>query len=241
MLLTYSSLIEQSLVLFITFFGAVITALVAGIAFHEFSHAFTADRLGDKTARMMGRVSLHPARHLDPMGTVFLLIGGFGWGKPVPVNPSRLRYGPEQGRAMVAAAGPISNILLAVLASLPIHLGLVEWRSPFLGPWTVSGWGIAEFAGLYLTSIIIFNVVLAVFNVLPVAPLDGFSVAVGLLPRDLSQTVARLEPYGPGILMLLIVMPFVTQGSVSLLHDVMSPVINGLTQLISGTGERALG
>ena len=112
---------------------------------------------------------------------------------------------------------------------------------PLLGPWSVSGWGIAEYAGLYLSAIIIFNVVLAIFNLLPVAPLDGFSVAVGLLPRDLSQTVARLEPYGPGILMLLIVMPFVTQGSVSLLHDVLSPVINGLTEVISGTGERALG
>lgn len=241
MLLTYSDLLQESFLLFITFFGAVVTALILGIAFHEFSHAFTADRLGDRTARMMGRVSLNPLRHLDPTGTVFLLIGGFGWGKPVPVNPSRLRNGPQTGRAMVAAAGPVSNLLLAVLASIPIHLGLVDWRSPFLIPRSVSSWEVGEYLGLYLGAVIIFNVVLAVFNLLPLAPLDGFSVAVGVLPRDLSETVARLEPYGPGILMLLIVMPFVTQGSVSLLHEVMSPVINGLTELIVGGGGRAIG
>ncbi len=241
MLFTYSELISKSLVLFITFFGAVVTALVAGIAFHEFSHAFTADQLGDRTARMMGRVSLNPRRHLDPTGTVFLLIGGFGWGKPVPVNPARLRNGPEAGRAMVAAAGPASNLLLAVIASIPIHLGLVDWRSPFLVPSSVSGWGLQEYVGLYLSSIIIFNVVLAVFNLLPLAPLDGFSVAVGLLPRDLSRSVAKLEPYGPGILLLLIVMPFVAPGSVSLLHEVMSPLINALTEVISGTSGRAIG
>ncbi|MPZ49771.1 MAG: site-2 protease family protein [Dehalococcoidia bacterium] len=227
------------MLLFLTFFGAVVVALICGIAFHEFSHAFTADRLGDGTARAAGRVSLNPVRHLDPAGTVFLMIGGFGWGKPVPVNPWRLRNGPKNGRAMVAAAGPLSNILLAALASLPMHLGLVDWRSPFLVPSSVSGWSAGDYAGLFLGSLIIFNVVLAVFNLLPIAPLDGFAVAVGLLPSELSTTVARLEPYGPGILMLLIVMPFVAPGQVSLLHEFMSPLINGLTDLIAGGG-RAL-
>ena len=236
MLLTYSELLQESLLLFLTFFGAVVSALLAGIAFHEFSHAFVADRLGDRTARAAGRVSLNPARHLDPTGTVFLMLGGFGWGKPVPVNPSRLRNGPKSGRAMVAAAGPLANLLLAVLASLPMRLGLVDWRSPFLVPRSISSWEAGDYLGLYLAALIIFNVVLAIFNLLPVAPLDGFAVAVGLLPRDLSSSVARLEPYGPGILLLLIVMPFVTQGSVSILHEVMSPLINGLTELIAGGG-----
>jgi Zn-dependent protease len=141
---------------------------------------------------------------------------------------------------MVAAAGPIANIVLAVIASLPLHLELTAWRSPFLIPRTVSGWGIEEYAGLFLSAVIIFNVILAVFNLLPIAPLDGFSVAVGLLPRDLSRSLARLEPYGPGILMILIVLPFVSQGSISILHEVMSPAINGLTELIAGGG-RAIG
>jgi Zn-dependent protease len=235
LLLTYSDLLSQSLWLFITFFGAVVAALLCGIAFHEFSHAFTADRLGDHTARLMGRVSLNPARHLDPTGTVFMLIAGFGWGKPVPVNPRLLRNGPQTGRAMVAAAGPLSNLLLAVLASLPMHLGLVDWHSPFLVPRSVSDWSLAEYVGLFLSAVIIFNLILAVFNFLPVAPLDGFAVAVGLLPRDLSLTVARWEQYGPGILMLLLVLPYVTGYSV--LSDIMSPVLNVLVRIIVGGGD----
>jgi Zn-dependent protease len=236
LLLTYSDLLQHGFFLFLTFFGAVVTALIAGIAFHEFSHAVVADRLGDSTARSMGRVSLNPVRHLDPAGTIFLMIGGFGWGKPVPVNPFRLRHGPQTGRAIVAAAGPVSNIVLAVIASLPIHLGLVDWRSPFLVPFSISTWGLGDYLGLFLASVIIFNIVLAVFNFIPIAPLDGFAVAVGLLPRDLSLSVARLEPYGPGILMLLLVLPFVTQGSVNILYEFMSPLINGLTELIGGGG-----
>ena len=239
MLLTYADLLQHGLLLFLTFFGAVVVALLSGVAFHEFSHALVADRLGDSTARSLGRVSLNPARHLDPAGTIFMMIGGFGWGKPVPVNPFRLRHGPQTGRAIVAAAGPVSNIVLAVLASVPIHLGLVDWRSPFLVPFSIGNWDTGDYAGLFLASMIIFNIVLAVFNLLPIAPLDGFAVAVGVLPRDLSLTVARLEPYGPGILMLLLVLPFVTQGSVNILYEFMSPLINGLTNLIGGGG-RAL-
>jgi Zn-dependent protease len=169
-----------------------------------------------------------------------MMIAGFGWGKPVPVNPWRLRNGPQTGRAMVAAAGPLSNLLLAALASIPMHLGLVDWRSPFLVPRSIGSWGLSDYVGLFLGAVIIFNIVLAVFNFIPLAPLDGFAVAVGLLPRDLSQTVASLERYGPMILLLLLVMPFVTQGQVSLLHQVMSPVINALLEVIVGGG-RAFG
>jgi Zn-dependent protease len=237
LLLTYSELLQESILLFLTFFGAVVTALIVGIAFHEFSHAFTAWRLGDGTARLLGRVSLNPVRHLDPTGTVLLMIAGFGWGKPVPVNPARLRNGPETGRAIVAGAGPIANIIIAVVAALPMQLGLVDWWSPFLIPLSVSDWDVGDYLGLYLSAVVIFNVVLAVFNLLPIAPLDGFSVAVGLLPRDLSRTVAQLEPYGPVILLLLLVLPFVTQGEISVLHAVMSPIINALVKLIAGQGD----
>ena len=237
MLLTYADLLSQSILLFVVFMGSVVTALLVGVTFHEFSHAFTANRLGDGTARMLGRVTLNPMAHLDPAGTAFFFLAGFGWGKPVPVNPARLRNGPETGRAMVAAAGPISNIMLAALAAAPMHLDLVHWWSPFLVPFSVSTWGVTDYLSLYLSAVVVFNVILAVFNLLPVAPLDGFSVAVGLLPRDLSLSLARLEPYGPGILMLLIVLPIVTQGQVSLLHSIMSPIINGLTRIIVGEGD----
>jgi Zn-dependent protease len=240
LLVTYSDLLAEGLGLFVTFFGAVVVALLTGVAFHEFSHAFVADRLGDRTARMMGRVTLNPVRHLDPFGTFMMMFVGFGWGKPVPVNPHRLRNGPEAGRAMVAAAGPASNLIMAGLASLPIHLGLVDWRSPFLIPSSVSSWGLNEYAGLFLSSIIIFNVILAVFNFLPLAPLDGFAVAVGLLPRDLGRQVAQLEKYGPGILMLLFFLPFITNGQVSIFR-LIEPVIDGLTDLISGGNAGTIG
>jgi Zn-dependent protease len=240
LLLTYSELLSIDIWLFLAFAGAVMTALVLGISFHEFSHAFTANMLGDPTAKLQGRVTLNPAAHLDPTGTAFLLLGGFGWGKPTPVNPFRLRNGPRTGRAMVAGAGPVSNILMATVAAIPLRIGLVDWRSPFLVPRSVSDWGLNEYVSLFLTAIIIFNIFLAVFNLLPLAPLDGFAVAVGLLPRDLALEVSKLEQYGPAILMALILLPFVTQGQISILHQIMSPVINGLTELIAGGG-RAIG
>jgi Zn-dependent protease len=234
LLLTYSDLLSESILLFLTFAGAVVTALIVGIAFHECAHAFSAMKLGDNTARMMGRVSLNPARHLDPTGTFFMLVAGFGWGKPTPVNPNRLRFGPLTGRAIVAAAGPVSNVILAVLAAIPIQLGLVDWWSPFVVPFSVSSWDFGDYAGLFLSAIIVFNVVLCVFNLLPISPLDGFSVAVGILPRDLAMSLARLEPYGPLILMILLVLPFVSAGQISLLHTIMSPFIDGLTWVIVG-------
>jgi Zn-dependent protease len=234
LLITYLDLLSESFGMFAAFFGAAIVALVVGVTFHEFSHAFVADRLGDRTARMMGRVSLSPSRHLDPAGSMFMLIAGFGWGKPVPVNPSRLRNGPQTGRAMVAAAGPVSNIILAVLAGLPIQLGLVDWWNPLTRPFSLDQWGLSEYVSLFLGAAIFFNLVLAVFNLLPFAPLDGFAVAVGLLPRDLSVSVARLEQYGPLILMLLLLLPLVSSGQISILHEVMSPIINALSEVISG-------
>ena len=129
---------------------------------------------------------------------------------------------------------------MAVVAAIPLRVGLVDWRSPFLVPRSVTDWGLNEYVSLFLTAIIIFNIFLAVFNLLPLAPLDGFAVAVGLLPRDLALEVAKLEQYGPAILMALILLPFVTSGQISILHQIMSPVINGLTELIAGGG-RAIG
>ena len=234
MLITYSSLLSDSIPMFILFFGSAVVALIAGVTFHEFSHAFVADRLGDHTARMMGRVSLSPARHLDPAGSMFMVLAGFGWGKPVPVNPMRLRNGPQTGRAMVAAAGPISNIILAALAGLPIQLGLVDWWNPLTRPFSLDQWGANEYISLFLGAMIFFNLVLAVFNLLPLSPLDGFAVAIGILPRDLSISVARLERYGPLVLMLLLLLPLVSSGNISILHEILSPIINGLSKIIDG-------
>jgi Zn-dependent protease len=241
LIFAYLDLLQVSLWLFLVFFGSVVAALLVGITFHEFSHALAAYLLGDPMARNMGRLSLNPKVHLDPAGTLLLFVGGFGWGKPVPVNSYRLRNGPKAGMATVAAAGPISNLVVAAAAGLPIHAGLVPWRTPFLVPYSVAAWDRADYLGLFLSSVIIFNVVLAVFNLIPLAPLDGFKVAAGLLPRDLSEMVLSLEPYGLPILFILLMLPLLTHGSVSILFHVMSPVINDLTRVFTGVNGSVFG
>jgi len=230
LLLPYFDYLDEGILVFAVLFGSLLSALVTGIALHEASHAFTADRLGDGTARMMGRVTLNPLRHLDPLGSILLLIVGFGWGKPVPVNPMRLRHGPETGRAMVAAAGPLMNLAIAVLAALPFQLGLIDWD--LRGP--VSSWGAEQYASLYLGSLIVINVLLAVFNLLPIAPLDGFAVALGIMPRDMARSFGRLEKYGLLILMLVIMLPYLSNNQVPGLWSVMGPVVEGVTDLIVG-------
>jgi len=241
LIFAYLDLLQASLWLFLVFFGSVVAALLVGITFHEFSHALAAYLLGDPMARNMGRLSLNPKVHLDPMGTLLLFVGGFGWGKPVPVNSYRLRNGPKAGMAMVAAAGPISNLVIAAAAGLPIHAGVVPWRTPFIVPYSVAAWDGADYLGLFLSSVIIFNVVLAVFNLIPLAPLDGFRVAAGLLPRDLSEMMLSLEPYGLPVLFILLMLPFLTDGSVSLLHEVLSPAINDLTRVFTGVNGSVFG
>jgi len=240
-LFRYLDLLDVSPWLFIVFFGSVVTALVVGIAFHEFSHALVAYSLGDPTARRLGRLSLDPRVHLDPFGTLLLFIGGFGWGKPVPVDGQRLRNGEKAGMGMVAAAGPLSNLLVAAVLAAPIKAGIVPWHTPFLAPVSVSRWQADDYLGLFLSAVVIFNVVLAVFNLIPVAPLDGFRVAVGVLPRDASLFFRQLEPYGPGILLILVALPFLTSGYISILYQVMGPAVNGLTRLLTGVQGNVLG
>jgi Zn-dependent protease len=230
LLFAYSEYLDDGLFVFLVLFGSAITALVTGIGFHEFSHAFAADRLGDDTARLRGRVSLNPLRHLDPAGTALMLIIGFGWGKPTPVNPNKLRHGPVTGRAIVAAAGPVSNFLMATLAAVPFQLDMLHFGVPL----DVGTWGFSDYASLYLGALIILNVLLGVFNLIPVAPLDGFAVALGLLPRDLARSAAQLEQYGPPILMLLIALPYITGGEFSILRGVMVPIVNTIVDVISG-------
>jgi len=191
----------------VAYLAAVIVAFVTGIAFHEFSHAWAANQLGDSTAARQGRLTLNPLAHLDPMGTVLLLLVGFGWGKPTPVNPYNLRNGPKRGNALVAAAGPASNFFFAAVAAIPLRLGYVDATGNLSGIGTASG---AEVFGLFLMFIVIINVFLGVFNLIPIHPLDGFKVAVGLLPGELSRQLNALAPWGPGIIMTMFVVGLVT-------------------------------
>jgi Zn-dependent protease len=234
LIFAYADLLRVSLTLFVVFFGSVVGALLIGITFHEFSHVLAAYLLGDRTGKNLGRLTLNPKAHLDPVGTILLFMVGFGFGKPAPVNPYRLRIGPKKGMALVAVAGPLSNIVIAGLAGLPIHAGLLPWHTPFIVYNSASYWNGSDYLGLLLSATVIFNIVLALFNLIPVAPLDGFRIAVGILPDDLSQAVASLEQYGIAILLIIFLLPVMTSGHFGVLQA-LSPVINGLTGAFTGT------
>jgi len=233
LIFAYRDLLKVNPEAFFVFVGAVVTALLLGLTFHEFSHALAATRLGDPTPRYRGRLSLNPLAHLDPTGTVLLFLVGFGWGKPVEVNPNLMRGDPKTNLALTAAAGPISNLVVAGLAGLAIKLDLVPWRSPFNVP-NLAHWSADDYLGLYFSSIVIFGIILAVFNLIPLFPLDGFSVAVGILPRELSRSFEELRAWGPGLLFLLIALPFLTGGHFGLLFQILAPAVNGLTRLLTG-------
>jgi Zn-dependent protease len=190
----------------IAYLAAFMVAFITGIAFHEFSHAWAANELGDATAARQGRLTLNPIRHLDPYGTVLLLLIGFGWGKPTPVNPYNLRNGIRKGSAMVAFAGPASNFVFATIAALPLRLGLIDAQFDLNNIENASG---EEIVALFLYFIVFFNVLLGIFNLIPIHPLDGFKVVWGLLPRHLAAQFRQLEPYGPGILMVILVIGFI--------------------------------
>lgn len=199
---------------------AIVATFMTGLAFHEFSHAWTAYELGDNTAQRQGRLTLNPVRHIDPLGAVLLLLVGFGWAKPTPFNPARLSVGPRWGSVLVAAAGPVSNFVIAALAALPLKLGWIHSIASFDNIRDASG---QEIIGLGLAFVAVINVFLGVFNLIPIHPLDGFKVAVGILPRELSQPLAALAPWGPGILMTLFVVSWIAPQ-----YNVLGWIIGGL-------------
>jgi Zn-dependent protease len=237
-ILRYLSVLGDAPEVFVILIGAFAFSMLVGLTFHEFSHAFVADSLGDRTPRRFGRVSLNPRRHLDPVGSTLIFFVGFGWAKPVPINPGAARN-PRQALAMISGAGPISNLLLAGIAAIPIRFGIPFWH-PFVAAsqaelyaarWTETP---ADLIGLFLGTVVLLNILLATFNLLPIAPLDGFNAAVGLLPPDLSRQFAQTAAWGPGILILLIIVPRFGGLPFDPLFSVIGPIIDLFLSIFVG-------
>jgi Zn-dependent protease len=198
--------------------------LVIAFTVHEFSHAWVATRLGDDTPRLSGRLTLNPLAHLDPLGSLLLLVAGFGWAKPVPVNPYAVRSRTPAGMMLVSAAGPFSNLLLAILAALPIRAGLVTGFG--------SSSALLPSPGSFLLEFIYINLILLFFNMIPLSPLDGEKVVSYFLPPGLQSGFERVRPYGPMILLGLFVLGnFLSFNVLNLL--VSTPALRLLSALIS--------
>ncbi|MEK7543251.1 MAG: site-2 protease family protein [Patescibacteria group bacterium] len=194
-----------------------LAALVAAITVHEFAHALTADRLGDPTPRLQGRLTLNPLAHLDPFGTLLLILLRFGWGKPVQFDPYNLRH-PRRDSAIISLAGPVSNLLCAVVCSVLLRL-LFTFQISF----------IASLAIGLLQPLIVYNVILAIFNLVPIHPLDGFKIVGGILPEEQASQWAQLEGYGM-IFLILLILPIT--GGISPISQFISPIINVLLTLL---------
>ena len=188
--------------------------MVVAFTIHELAHAVVADRLGDPTPRRMGRLTLNPVAHLHPIGSLMLLLVGFGWAKPVLVNPLNLRGDRHAAMALVAAAGPLSNVALALLAVLPLRL---------VAPGSAAGAFLAEF--------VFINLALAFFNIIPIPPLDGFKVLLGGLPPRAAEQLQPLEQFG---FILVIAVVYGVPGFTSML--VVRPAL-ALLALLSGRPE----
>lgn len=192
----------------------LIPVLLFALVFHEFSHGWVANKLGDPTAKHQGRLTLNPLSHLDPFGSMMILFVGFGWAKPVPVD-SRYLANPRTDMMKIAFAGPASNLLLAFIGGMLIRI------TGYMGPLT--------------SMLIIFtqiNISLAVFNMIPIPPLDGSQIFSGIMAQRNPQLVMKLQMYGPQILMGLILFGMFT--GVSLIWTVMSPFVSFFMFLFSG-------
>lgn len=196
---------------------------------HEFAHAWTANYFGDDTPRINGRLTLSPLAHIDVMGAFLVLMAGFGWAKPVPINPYLLNRKSASAVMWVSLAGPLANLALAILGAIPFRLGLASSAAANdpTGSMRVIG-----FISQILTDFILINLLLMLFNLLPLAPLDGEKVLDFLLPSKLRHVMDQIRPYGPMILIILLfVGPYF---GVDIIFQVIMPPLRGLFHLLVG-------
>jgi len=206
-----------------TLITRVITLLIA-FTVHELAHAWTADQFGDDTPRLAGRLTLNPLAHLDVMGTLMLIVVGFGWAKPVPINPYALQRRSPSAVMWVSLAGPLSNFLLAILAAIPWRLGIGD-----LGANTPA-W--LPTLPMFLLEFMWINLALMLFNLIPIAPLDGEKIAEYFFPPSWARVLDRIRPYGP--LILLAVVFIGPRFGVNLIGWIMGPALNTLLNLLLG-------
>ena len=186
-------------------------AFIVALTIHEFSHAYVADKLGDPTPRSYGRLTLNPLSHLDPLGTLAIIFIGFGWARPVPFDPYNLRN-PKQDSMLIALAGPASNLILAIILSLLIKI------IP------------SSIISSILTYIMMGNIGIAIFNIIPVFPLDGEKILTGLLPDSLATEFQNImHQYGTIILVLMLLPIF---GGTSPIIALISPIISFVVKLL---------
>lgn len=197
--------------------------LVIAFSVHEFSHAWTANAFGDSTPKIAGRLTLNPLKHLDPMGTLVLIFAGFGWAKPVPVNPYALERRSSSALMWVSLAGPLSNFVLAILASIPLRLNWVPYSSSS---------ALLPSPYMFLVEFISINLLLMVFNLIPLAPLDGDKIVEYFLPESWNRVFNRIRPYSAFILLAVVfVLPML---GFDLLGWIIRPVMQNLFNLLMG-------
>ena len=198
--------------------------ILLALSFHEYAHAYIANKFGDDTAKQSGRLTLNPLAHLDPIGTIMIFLVHFGWAKPVPVNPHRLRN-PKKDMLWISAAGPLANMILALISGILLRFIFATVGAPNQHP--IIGLLIyAVFMSLQI------NLALAIFNLLPIAPLDGSKILFGLLPVKHEGKIYFLERYGPFILLGLIIFGRVT--GVPILGGLIWPFVKYFSKIFAG-------